>query len=103
MEDGATTGLVDTGQTVVVRGGAMRSDGGFGAELRLLASLRHDHVWPLLASSVSDATGWMVFQFPQYGDLNTHLKRLVDPIEYVPAQWFPVFSDCFQFFFNRSA
>lgn len=81
VEDGATTGLVDTGQTVVVRGGAMRSDGGFGAELRLLASLRHDHVWPLLASSVSDATGWMVFQFPQYGDLNTHLKRLVDPID----------------------
>ena len=69
-------------QPVVVRGGPIKEPKNFQAEIKMLASLQHPNVCSLLAYSNSSGTGWMIFECPVYGDLNTYLKQQSTEMRY---------------------
>ncbi len=63
-------------EPVLVRGGPVKETKSFLAEIKLLSSIDHENICTLLAYSRSAGMGWMIFECPVYGDLNSYLKQL---------------------------
>lgn len=63
-------------EPVVVRGGPIKETKNFLTEIKLLSSIDHENICSLLAYSCSAGMGWMIFECPIYGDLNSYLKQL---------------------------
>ena len=64
----------------MVRWGAVEDMDNFLGEIRLLSSIDHSNICTLLAYSYSAGMGYMIFECPIYGDLNSYLKHLPLPI-----------------------
>ena len=69
-------------QPVVVRGGPVKEIRSFQTEIKLLSTIKHQNLVSLLAFSCSNGTGWMIFECPVYGDLNSYLKQQTNDIKY---------------------
>jgi len=67
-------------QPVVVRGGPVKEIRSFQTEIKLLSTINHQNLVSLLAFSCSNGTGWMIFECPVYGDLNSYLKQQTNDI-----------------------
>ena len=63
-------------EPVLVRGGPVKETKHFLAEIKLLSAIDHQNICSLLAYSCSAGMGWMIFECPVYGDLNSYLKQL---------------------------
>lgn len=68
-------------QPVVVRGGPVKEIRSFQTEIKLLSTINHQNLVSLLAFSCSNGTGWMIFECPVYGDLNSYLKQQTNDIK----------------------
>ena len=93
--ENTTNGIFTSGlqrlkdKALLVRGGRFVDFQAFRTEVRMLTTIRHQHICSLLAFSLSQAdgnNGWMIFECPVYGDLNSYLKQLPNDLESV-ASW----------------